>query len=57
MQWNDDVGAGFSSAKPWQSLGKGWEEANVNAQNDTIAALKAMVTARQEKVWHLTFSN
>ncbi|XP_042869056.1 neutral and basic amino acid transport protein rBAT-like isoform X2 [Penaeus japonicus] len=50
MQWNDDVGAGFSSAKPWQSLGKGWEEANVNAQNDTIAALKAMVTARQEKV-------
>lgn len=50
MQWNENVNAGFSSAKPWQSLSTGWEEANVNAQNNTIVALKAMVTARQEKV-------
>lgn len=50
MQWNENVNAGFSSAKPWQSLSRGWEEANVNAQNNTIVALKAMVTARQEKV-------
>lgn len=50
MRWSGDEHAGFSSVKPWQNLSEGWEDDNVEEQNDTISALAVMISARQEKV-------
>ena len=50
MAWNTDPHAGFSSVEPWKPLNTGWEAANVESQNYTIAVLSTMIAARQKKV-------
>ncbi|KAG0711903.1 Glucan 1,6-alpha-glucosidase [Chionoecetes opilio] len=50
MAWNSEAHAGFSSVDPWRPLNSGWEDDNVDDQNDTITALSTMVWARQKKV-------
>ncbi|KAK8390979.1 hypothetical protein O3P69_016966 [Scylla paramamosain] len=50
MAWNTEAHAGFSSVEPWKPLNTGWEAANVESQNYTIAALSTMIAARQKKV-------
>lgn len=50
MAWNTKPHAGFSSSEPWKPLITGWEVANVETQNYTIAALSTMIAARQKKV-------
>ncbi|XP_069950073.1 uncharacterized protein [Cherax quadricarinatus] len=50
MRWNEGKHAGFSSVKPWQDLSEGWQDDNVEVQNQTISALSTMISARQQKV-------
>ena len=39
MQWSVEANAGFSTAKPWQALGEGWEETNVALQSEDPESL------------------
>lgn len=39
MQWSSEANAGFSTAKPWQALGEGWEETNVALQSEDPESL------------------
>ncbi|XP_045597412.1 oligo-1,6-glucosidase isoform X2 [Procambarus clarkii] len=50
MRWNGGKHAGFSSVKPWHDLSVGWENDNIEVQNNTISTLATMISARQEKV-------
>lgn len=39
MQWSAEANAGFSSAEPWQDLAEGWEETNVETENEDPESL------------------
>ncbi len=52
MQWSANANAGFSSAKPWQELAKGWEVTNVETESaDPVSLLnwyKTLVNTRNQ---------
>lgn len=39
MQWSAEANAGFSDAEPWQDLAEGWEETNVETENEDPESL------------------
>src|SRR5690606_37353891 len=52
MQWSTQTDAGFSDAKPWQELAKGWEETNVETESADPESLlnwyKALINTRNQ---------
>lgn len=52
MQWSDEANAGFSSANPWQDLTEGWEETNVEIEDQDPDSLlnwyKGLVNTRNQ---------
>ncbi|MFA5611336.1 MAG: alpha-amylase family glycosyl hydrolase [Anaerolineaceae bacterium] len=52
MQWSDQANAGFSVSEPWQELTEGWEEINVEAQEQDPDSLlnwyKVLVNTRNQ---------
>ena len=52
MQWSADANAGFSSANPWQDLTEGWEETNVEIEDQDPDSLlnwyKGLVNTRNQ---------
>lgn len=52
MQWSPQANASFSDEEPWQEFAKGWEDTNVEIQNNDPESLlnwyKALVNTRNQ---------
>jgi len=52
MQWSAEDNAGFTSAKPWQDLAQGWQQTNVEVQNQDPESLlnwyKTLINTRSQ---------